>query len=595
MRTRALLLLPTLALVMAIAATAQDFPSIFSPSSSSGGGAASPDACELSGNADCQMTGQIRAAMSSGGPPGQNNGYAWNDGANIAGLFKFGDDVTLSAPGSVTVTGDSFAGATIEVGQSGGNNIIGTSGPGGSIEFEAEGNAVFSGALGSTGTTWGTTNIAHTSTSYWGTNVTGNPRISPTVSTTVPNFAFVGDTSTGVGRSAAGTLALFAASASPSLTMSSTILNGPSTTSATLPIYTFQSDPDTGVGHTAADTLALFAGTTSPAVTMSSTIVNGPSATSATLPIFTYQGDTDTGVGRTAANTLAMFSGSTSPSLTMSSTIINGPSATSATLPIFTYQSDADTGVGHTAANTLAMFAGSTTPTYTVTSTQLLGPSAGSDAAPPLSATGSTGTGLRVVSNTIRLIANTAAIAILDATGFIPTSATAFDLGSAAARWRDVYTSGVRGNNTTITILPGTTATSAQGTLIQSYSDDGADATTLRVDAVGGGGSAANDTVVQSWSEAGTVRANLYKSDSTGNGAWSLRTAGTVQLSALTSSYRSTAPASLPTCTAGLSGSLAYREDTDTAGTAPALCVCARADAALTYSWRVIVGTGSCT
>lgn len=57
--------------------------------------------------------------------------------------------------------------------------------------------------------------------------------------------------------------------------------------------------------------------------------------------------------------------------------------------------------------------------------------------------------------------------------------------------------------------------------------------------------------------------------------------------------HRGTAPAALPTCSTTTVG-IRYKEDTDTAGTAPALCLCSRDNAALTYSWKVLNGGGTC-
>lgn len=67
-----------------------------------------------------------------------------------------------------------------------------------------------------------------------------------------------------------------------------------------------------------------------------------------------------------------------------------------------------------------------------------------------------------------------------------------------------------------------------------------------------------------------------------------------VQFSGGVSPYVGTAPSSLPTCDSTRRGMLGYREDTDTTANNPAVCMCTRDTGALTYSWKVLSGTGTC-
>lgn len=180
-----------------------------------------------------------------------------------------------------------------------------------------------------------------------------------------------------------------------------------------------------------------------------------------------------------------------------------------------------------------------------------------------------------------------------EARNVLPSVGT-LNLGSTSNIWSTLFAGTVAGNNTTITLRPGTTATTAQGVVVNAANDDGTDAASLRINSTSAGGTAAIGATALSVTENGTAHTDLAKQDTTGTGIWNLRT-GMLQISALTANSKGITPVALPICAAGLSGSFWYKEDTDTAATAPALCFCSRDNAALTYSWKLLSGTGTCT
>lgn len=63
---------------------------------------------------------------------------------------------------------------------------------------------------------------------------------------------------------------------------------------------------------------------------------------------------------------------------------------------------------------------------------------------------------------------------------------------------------------------------------------------------------------------------------------------------AATGTYVASSPTAFPTCNSANRGMFGYREDTDTTANNPALCLCSRDTGALTYSWKVLSGTGAC-
>lgn len=221
----------------------------------------------------------------------------------------------------------------------------------------------------------------------------------------------------------------------------------------------------------------------------------------------------------------------------------------------------------------------------------------GSAAIPSISFSADPNTGIfSAASDDIGFAANGTSKLLLNTAALRPTTSAGLSLGTTAQLWSDVFTRGVKGNNTTITIQPGTTATSAQGTVVAGYADTTDDAASLRIQTATGGGSSGVGVQALVVSEGGTTHTDIERIDSTGAGLWGVRT-GTVQVGSLGANTVGSAPAGLVTCTSTLNGTLAIKTDTDTAGTAPALCLCSRDNTATTYSWKAVsVGTltGSC-
>lgn len=92
----------------------------------------------------------------------------------------------------------------------------------------------------------------------------------------------------------------------------------------------------------------------------------------------------------------------------------------------------------------------------------------------------------------------------------------------------------------------------------------------------------------------GTRTGAILTDDANGSSTEGIKVVATAINLGSISGHRNTVPQALPTCTAALSGDLRYKEDTDTAATAPALCLCSRDNAAIAYSWKVINGAGTC-
>lgn len=219
---------------------------------------------------------------------------------------------------------------------------------------------------------------------------------------------------------------------------------------------------------------------------------------------------------------------------------------------------------------------------------------AGTAAAPSLRI-GDTDSGLIGAAGSMGAVIDAVQELSLTATALSPFLDLGQSLGVAGARFQDVFTSNVRGNNSTINLQSGTTASSAQGVTVTSFSDDSADAVALRINTTAGGGIAGNETSALGAAENGSTVSQLNKLDSTGTGQWVFRT-GQIQLSSLTSAAKGVSPVGALPCAAGNSGAIWYKEDTDTALANSQLCLCSRDNGALTYSWKAIGGalTGTC-
>jgi len=283
----------------------------------------------------------------------------------------------------------------------------------------------------------------------------------------------------------------------------------------------------------------------------------------------------------------------------LTSTVVwQGPPGTAA-LPSLSFSADPNTGFFNTADAILASTGGTQRLALSTTSLSstlpFLAP-AGTAAAPALSFSGDTNTGLfSAAADDIGVAVNGVSELRLTAATLRPEASAGLDLGTASQLWGTAFLTNIRGNNTTVTIGAGTTATSAQGTVIAGYSDTVDDAAALRIQTATGGGSSGVGVQALVVSESGTTHTDIERIDSTGAGLWGLRT-GTVQVGALGANTVGTTPAGLVTCTSTLNGTLAIKTDTDTIGVGasqkPALCVCSRDDAALTYSWKAVTVPG---
>ncbi len=303
-----------------------------------------------------------------------------------------------------------------------------------------------------------------------------------------------------------------------------------------------------------------------------------------------------TSVGITLDGTLRL----TLASAGLTSTVPWLGSAGTAALPSLSFSADPNTGFFNTADAILASTGGTqrlSLSTTSLTSTlPWLGPN-GTAAAPALSFSGDPNTGMyNAAADDIGWSANGVGELLLNTSALRPFATGGLTLGTTALMWGDVFTSGVKGNNTPITIGAGTTSASAQGVVIAGYTDTVDDAASLRIQTSTGGGASGVGVQPLVVSESGTTHTDIERIDSTTTGLWGVRT-GVVQIGALGANTVGTTPAGLVTCTSTFNGMLAIKTDTDTAGTAPALCLCSRDNAATTYSWKAVsVGTltGTC-
>lgn len=215
----------------------------------------------------------------------------------------------------------------------------------------------------------------------------------------------------------------------------------------------------------------------------------------------------------------------------------------------------------------------------------------GTAALPALSFSGDTNTGIfNAAADDIGLAVNGVSELRLTATALRPEASQGLSLGTLTQGWNQVFSTGgstaaaYANINDTDTGLYFNSTTSLGLTLnnaafVNLFSD--------RVSLITSTGS-------MDFNNSGNVQLSPTTPSAGSIGGF---VGGSIQFAGTANTMRGTAPTAIASCAASTSGLIVYKEDTDTVGTNSQLCLCARNNGALTYSWIPIGGslTGTCT
>lgn len=400
-----------------------------------------------------------------------------------------------------------------------------------------------------------------------------------------------------------GQLALNAAGsiASPALVIPSALSTGPYLVSAT---------PATWGWSFGGVEAARMRGTDWASVTTGSWHLNTANGVAAT-PTFSFAGDTDGGLFRPSADNVSIAAGGaeiarfnatgiSDQATTGSYQIQRG--AGSATVPTYSFAGNATLGMYRSAANTI-MFTVNGANELSLNAT-VLGPAAagglslgttgapfstanlqGGTAAAPALTVGATNTGVFGGASTLSLSVAGVEQAFVGSTGtlFLPASGGGMFTSTLAADGNQNYI----GIGQVFAEFGNGAATSAsfgmRSGVVEAAPVDGVRYYEATVSCTG-----------SACTTSGTRVFAVVSDDANGSTTeGSMVNTTALNLGAI-SGHVGVTPTNLPGCTSALRGQMRYKEDTDTAGTAPALCFCSRDNAALTYSWKLISGAGTC-